>query len=302
MNYDIIGDVHGQIDKLEALLNKMGYRLKDGAYRSPEGRMAIFLGDLIDRGPGQVEVINIVRNMIEAGSGRSIMGNHEWNAIGFEAQLRPRTENKRKEHKEFLDQVGEDSALHKELAGWFKTLPPLLDLDGIRVCHAWWKQDSVEAIQAAMNGDGMLNESFLMNSFDKKSRSWRALEDVTKGYEIEMDNGASFLDHNGIPRKEIRVRWWDESADTFQKAALVPESAREQIPDVPLPAGVVLGAVGNVPTFVGHYWLTGLPGVQNPTTAVLDYGAGKNGPLVAYRWDGESALSDSNLVWVKPGE
>lgn len=302
MNYDIIGDVHGQIDKLEALLNKMGYRLKDGAYRSPEGRMAIFLGDLIDRGPGQVEVINIVRNMIEAGSGRSIMGNHEWNAIGFEAQLRPRTENKRKEHKEFLDQVGEDSALHKELAGWFKTLPPLLDLDGIRVCHAWWKQDSVEAIQAAMNGDGILNESFLMNSFDKKSPSWRALEDVTKGYEIEMDNGASFLDHNGIPRKEIRVRWWDESADTFQKAALVPESAREQIPDVPLPAGVVLGAVGNVPTFVGHYWLTGLPGVQNPTTAVLDYGAGKNGPLVAYRWDGESALSDSNLVWVKPGE
>lgn len=302
MNYDIIGDVHGQIDKLEALLNKMGYRLKDGAYRSPEGRMAIFLGDLIDRGPGQVEVINIVRNMIEAGSGRSIMGNHEWNAIGFEAQLRPRTENKRKEHKEFLDQVGEDSALHKELAGWFKTLPPLLDLDGIRVCHAWWKQDSVEAIQTAMNGDGILNESFLMNSFDKKSPSWRALEDVTKGYEIEMDNGASFLDHNGIPRKEIRVRWWDESADTFQKAALVPESAREQIPDVPLPAGVALGAVGNVPTFVGHYWLTGLPGVQNPTTAVLDYGAGKNGPLVAYRWDGESALSDSNLVWVKPGE
>lgn len=298
MNYDIIGDIHGQLGKLEALLKNLGYRIKDGAYRNPEGRMAIFLGDLVDRGPGQIEVINIVRNMIEAGSGRSIMGNHEWNAIGFESQLRPRTDNKRREHKEFLDQVGEDSALHKELAGWFKTLPPFLELEGIRVCHAWWKQVSIEAIGAAMNGDGILDEAFLMTSFTKQTPSWRALEDVTKGYEVGMGNGASFLDHNGIPRKEIRVRWWDESADTYRKAALVPESERDRIPDLPLPPDVVLGATSDVPTFVGHYWLMGAPGIQNPTTAVLDYGAGKSGPLVAYRWDGEPVLNNSNLVWV----
>ena len=83
MDYDVIGDVHGQDGKLTALLAKLGYRVKDGAYRHPEGRMALFLGDLVDRGPGQVEVLDIVRDMIEAGSGRSIMGNHEWNAIGF---------------------------------------------------------------------------------------------------------------------------------------------------------------------------------------------------------------------------
>lgn len=242
MNYDIIGDIHGQIEKLEALLQKLGYRIKDGAYRNPEGRMAVFLGDLVDHGPGQVEVINIVRNMIEAGSGRSILGNHEWNAIGFESQLRPRTDNKRREHKEFLEQVGEDSALHKELAGWFKTLPPFLELDGIRICHAWWKQESIEVIRTAMNGDGILDEEFLMTSFTKQTPSWRALEDVTKGYEVGMGNGASFLDHNGIPRKEIRVRWWDESADTYRKAALVPESERGRIPDLPLPPDVVLGA------------------------------------------------------------
>jgi hypothetical protein len=302
MNYDIIGDIHGQIEKLEALLKKLGYRIKDGAYRNPEGRMAVFLGDLVDRGPGQVEVINIVRDMIEAGSGRSILGNHEWNAIGFESQLRPRTDNKRREHKEFLDQVGEDSALHKELAQWFKNLPPLLELDGIRVCHAWWKQESIEVIRAAMNGDGILDEEFLMTSFTKQTPSWRALEDVTKGYEVRMGNGASFLDHNGIPRKEIRVRWWDESANTYRKAALVPSGERDQIPDLPLPPDVVLGATSDVPTFVGHYWLSGTPMIQNPTTAVLDYGAGKNGPLVAYRWEGEPVLDNNNLIWVGSGD
>ena len=83
MGYDVIADVHGQDGKLKALLVKLGYRVKDGAWRHPEGRMALFLGDLVDRGPGQVEVLGIVRDMIEAGSGRSIMGNHEWNAIGF---------------------------------------------------------------------------------------------------------------------------------------------------------------------------------------------------------------------------
>ena len=86
MGYDIIGDVHGQDGKLTALLAKLGYRVKNGAYRHPEGRVALFLGDLIDRGPGQVEVINIVRNMIEAGSARTILGNHEWNAIGYATQ------------------------------------------------------------------------------------------------------------------------------------------------------------------------------------------------------------------------
>ena len=78
---------------------------------------------------------------------------------------------------------------------------------------------------------------------------------------------------------------------------MLPESERERIPDIALPEGVKLGAVGDVPTFVGHYWLTGTPGVQNATTAVLDFGAAIKGPLVAYRWDGESVLGNDKLVW-----
>jgi len=53
-----------------------------------------------------------------------------------------------------------------------------------------------------------------------------------------------------------------------------------------------------VPVFVGHYWLKGRPGPQNTNTAVLDYGAGLEGPLVAYRWDGESKLAEERFVSV----
>ena len=74
MNYDLIGDIHGQADKLEALLRHMGYVPNGIGYQAPFGRQAIFLGDLIDRGPGQVRVLNIASSMIDEGQALSIMG------------------------------------------------------------------------------------------------------------------------------------------------------------------------------------------------------------------------------------
>lgn len=50
MAYDIIGDVHGHASALAALLTRLGYRETRGAWRHPD-RQAIFVGDLIDRGP-----------------------------------------------------------------------------------------------------------------------------------------------------------------------------------------------------------------------------------------------------------
>ena len=80
MGYDIIGDIHGHADALTALLRRMGYRERGGAWRHP-GRQALFIGDFIDRGPGQLESVRIVRGMVEAGTALAVMGNHEFNAI-----------------------------------------------------------------------------------------------------------------------------------------------------------------------------------------------------------------------------
>ncbi len=82
MNYDLIGDIHGHSEPLVELLEKLGYRLSDGVYRQPDRRV-IFLGDFIDRGPNQRDVIKIVRPMIEEGAALSVMGNHEFNAIAY---------------------------------------------------------------------------------------------------------------------------------------------------------------------------------------------------------------------------
>ncbi|MFL5797762.1 MAG: polynucleotide kinase-phosphatase [Actinomycetota bacterium] len=77
--FDIIGDVHGCHDELVSLLAKLGYGVvEDGSSAShPEGRKAVFLGDLVDRGPNTPGVLRLVMGMVASGSALCLPGNHE---------------------------------------------------------------------------------------------------------------------------------------------------------------------------------------------------------------------------------
>jgi protein phosphatase len=85
--FDIIGDVHGCCDELQELLQRLGYiatevrqgySLSSGpVFRHPQNRKAVFVGDLVDRGPCVPETLRLVHNMLEAGSALSVMGNHD---------------------------------------------------------------------------------------------------------------------------------------------------------------------------------------------------------------------------------
>lgn len=79
--FDIIGDVHGCIDELLELMGTLGYSVEihNGEYgvQPPEGRKLIFVGDLVDRGPGTPEVLRFVSSMVQAGQAFCIPGNHD---------------------------------------------------------------------------------------------------------------------------------------------------------------------------------------------------------------------------------
>ena len=76
--FDVIGDVHGCGDELEDLLRELGYARDDGGtWIHPEGRKAIFVGDLVDRGPRIVDTLRIVMAMSRAGTALSVPGNHD---------------------------------------------------------------------------------------------------------------------------------------------------------------------------------------------------------------------------------
>lgn len=303
-DFDIIGDIHGYAEKLRQLVDRLGYRESLGAYKHPEGRVAVFVGDLMDRGPEQIETMKIVRKMVDAGSALCIMGNHELNAIGFATPdekspgqfLRKHTENNIHHHAEFLEQVKEGSGNHKDWVSWFKTLPLFLDLEDLRVVHAWWHQPYVDYVKKELP-DGLAGaDAFIQSAFDKTHIAYESLEGITKGLEIDLPAGVNFTDAGGTVRERSRVKWWNADASTYGQALMLPGREDDDNLQGLLPDTLPLGLTDDVPVFIGHYWLTGKPTALAPRIACLDYSAAKNGPLVAYRWDGNPDIAAENFV------
>ncbi|WP_226584017.1 metallophosphoesterase [Acuticoccus sediminis] len=82
--FDIIGDIHGCFDELVSLLKTLGYEVDPlppgeglGAARHPDGRRVIFVGDLTDRGPRNVDVLRLAMGMVASGTALAVCGNHD---------------------------------------------------------------------------------------------------------------------------------------------------------------------------------------------------------------------------------
>lgn len=313
--YDIIGDVHGAGDKLLGLLDALGYRVVDGAHRHPS-RTAVFVGDLMDRGPDQVEVVRTVRAMHEAGSARVLLGNHEFNAIAYATPDpdRPgdfaRTHAGRRGahntllHRPYLDQVWEGSPLHRSHLEWFRTLDRSLDLGGIRVAHACWHPPSLDVIDAWAPAGTPLDDAFVLEANRPDSELFAAVEVVLKGPEIRLPRELAWRDPEGTLRHAARMRWWDSRATTVAEAGLVPDNATTEdgrpypgLPGETAPAVEEFRYTDPVPVFFGHYWFTGTPAPAAPYAVCVDFSATRaGGSLVAYRWDGEDTPTADRFV------
>ena len=311
--YDVIGDVHGRADKLGGLLRKLGYRERDGAWRHSE-RQAVFVGDLVDRGIQQRDTVRIARSMVDAGSAQIVLGNHEFNAIAYSTWSEERSDFCRsrigeqgkkhhEQHKAFIEEIGLDNPEATEMLDWFRTIPLWLDLDGLRVVHACWSDADIAHLAGLVSPTGGVTDQIVVDGTDpeRKHPTYVAIETVLKGPEIDL-GGRIYNDKGGHERRAARRRWWDPTATTLRSAALIPDGTLgtdgtpfPELPDEPLD-DVSHVYTGDVPVIVGHYWETGTPKVLGPRVACVDYSAGKGGPLVAYRWDGEANLVDAHFV------
>ncbi|PID53199.1 MAG: polynucleotide kinase-phosphatase [Micrococcales bacterium] len=80
--FDIIGDIHGCAAELHTLLTELGWQIRyNGATATdathPGGRKAVFVGDLVDRGPDTPGVLRLVMGMVASGNALCVSGNHE---------------------------------------------------------------------------------------------------------------------------------------------------------------------------------------------------------------------------------
>ena len=148
--FDIIGDVHGCFDELVALLSQFGYTIGtlDGngagveyTVQPPEGRKAIFLGDLVDRGPKIVQVLKLVMSMVEQGVALCVPGNHD---IKLKRKLTGQKVEVKHGLAESLAQLEQETPeFRAKVAGFLDGLISHYVLDGgnLVVAHAGMKEE-----------------------------------------------------------------------------------------------------------------------------------------------------------------
>jgi protein phosphatase len=149
--FDIVGDVHGCADELQALLAKLGYRVawsdeagpRTVAVTPPEGRKLVFVGDLCDRGPNSPDVLRIAMSMTAAGTAYAVQGNHDRK---LERWLAGRKVTVARGLQQTIDQLaGEDRDFSKSVASFLNDLRSHVWLDGGRlaVAHAGLKEEMI---------------------------------------------------------------------------------------------------------------------------------------------------------------
>lgn len=143
---DIIGDVHGEFDVLEQLLERLGY---DANGIHTEGRHLIFLGDLVDRGPDSPAVVEKVMKLVDSGTAQCILGNHELLLLldraipgnGWFIQPNPH------EVPGEFQSARVDPGKMDAYLDFFGSMPVLLENRSLRVAHACWHAPSVAQIR-----------------------------------------------------------------------------------------------------------------------------------------------------------
>jgi hypothetical protein len=302
--YDFIGDIHGHADQLEELLDKLGYSISGKAYAHPD-RKAFFVGDYIDRGPKIKKTLRIVRSMVENESALALMGNHEYNALCFHAQnktgghLRKHSIKNIIQHYETLKQFQNKQEDYEDYLDWFKTLPLFYESSSFRVVHADWDVPSIRFLRQHLF-QSKLTDELLEQSAVKGSDFYDAIEMILKGKEIKLPKGRTFTDKDGNHQRNIRIKWWEDPANTtYQKISIEPLEEFEDSPvDISGLKSLDFYKPDNIPVFFGHYWLKGNPMLYRGNICCLDYSVAKHGYLTAYRFDGESVLDAGKFVFV----
>jgi len=259
-----IGDIHAQYEKLLKLLEYLGFNL-DNLESNAADTQLVFIGDLIDSAPGfdgdHLGLLRLVESLVANNYACCLLGNHEFNAIGWATELkqeewaRPHSTSNFKQHHSFLEAVGEGSEQHKYWIEWFKKLPFFIDFESVCAIHACWDEQALIAIEPYLNDDHSLKEEHWQNAFDSNHELFGLCETLLKGPEYPLPKGIFFFDVAGAKRITKRSAWWKDY---------------EQQENVK-------------PVVIGHYMLSGLPQAQSNNVVCVDYdAAAADKPLVSY--------------------
>lgn len=157
--FDIIGDVHGCFDELKTLLEKLGYQINPNGVIPPTGRKAVFVGDLVDRGPKTPDVLKLVISMVKAGSALCVPGNHD---VRLVRALQGKKVKPTYGLSESLEQLSQESPEFKKQAIQFLdslVSHYVLDQGRLVVAHAGMKEDLAGRTSGAVRAFAIYGET-----------------------------------------------------------------------------------------------------------------------------------------------
>jgi protein phosphatase len=161
--FDIIGDVHGCFDELVGLLEELDYTIaaQDGSYhvQPPDDRKAVFVGDLVDRGPKTPDVLRLVMGMVEADKAICVPGNHD---VKLQRALRGRRVKIAHGLAESLEQLEAESPEFRDQVAEFifkRTSHYILDGGKLVVAHAGMKEDLLGRASSAVRDFALYGET-----------------------------------------------------------------------------------------------------------------------------------------------
>ena len=268
VRFDIVGDVHGMRQTLDALVRQLGYHQSGSQLTHPQQRRLVFVGDLLDRGPDPLGCLEWVAQVVSTGQALMVLGNHEINALHFMAGLRDDNPRTRGQFASTLKQIDARPDRWQEAARFLATVPTrlLLDEGRLRVVHACWDEDQLDRLPVYLDTPELLKRT------SSGGDLLDAVEICLKGPEEESE---PFQDKDGRWHKFRRMAWWEQ---------------------YPVEAPRVV---------FGHYWFPWTHDPSFPTApawmapgknaACLDYSAGKGGPLVALRYPELTFVSQPGL-------
>ncbi|MDK2841833.1 MAG: hypothetical protein PWQ17_1338 [Anaerophaga sp.] len=303
MGYDIIGDVHGHAQELEMLLKQMGYEEINGVWLH-ENRKAVFVGDFTCRGPETRHTINLVRRMLENGTGMAILGNHEMNVIGHFTKNKEGKPFKQAtgSNKKIMDNIKAEYIYEKDRLKadikWLRTLPFSVSLGAIRIVHAYWNQSHLELIEKNRK-NGKLTKKTLYEVFSSQSELGKAIRQTTRGIEINLPNDLIIKDQKNIRRTNFRIKWWEAPfGKTFRQTGY---GNKFILPDYTIPPELIEPFDVYPPkapiVFVGHYCVDAPNMIASNNVCCVDNCLANGGQLAAYRWNGEKQLKPTNFVF-----
>ncbi len=310
--YDIIGDIHGCAEPLLQLLEKMGYRDINGIYRH-NSRQAIFVGDILDRGPNIRTALEIIRPMVDQGYAHIVLGNHEYNAIRFNKQIKLALLQGRdapelidfprlmRLTRETITQFTHHTEEWDSYVAWFSGLPLFLEGPGFRVVHACWDEALIQQFKLTEQTH-RLHPEFIQAAQDTQSFAGRFIDRLTRGTSIPLPEEMSFESRDGFVRHFFRTKFWSDNPQTYADIVFQPDPIPYNLSRNVIESGhrrnLVHYSPAALPVFIGHYWLKGRPEPLRHNVACLDYSAVNFGRMAAYRFDGESTLAANKFIWV----